>query len=240
MDTIIADLKVHTLQDIHTYKKDFKSHRSKCSPLGIEIKPYPNLMKRTTEYLSRRQQINQPYNNRTLRPRTRRRKRNLITFTPNRKVLSKPRKINVPVTAVFDKNSRGPATPPTPSHKFSVQNFNLNIKCPNRWKTCEDSTRSCTRIGKWPGTHERTKANPATCHTEGQIVSNNTSTITWSETKTDKDIPYLPTYCPICTTISRRTPRPYETPTGPCYKPNYQQYKPKTTTTTAIASASTT
>ena len=30
-DTIDVDLKVHTLKEIHTFKKDYKSQTSKCS-----------------------------------------------------------------------------------------------------------------------------------------------------------------------------------------------------------------
>ena len=41
-DMIDVDQKVCTLKGIHTFKMDYKSQTSKCSPWGAEVKPTPN------------------------------------------------------------------------------------------------------------------------------------------------------------------------------------------------------
>ena len=38
-DTIVVDLKFHTLKGIHTFKKDVKSQTTKCSLWGAEVQP---------------------------------------------------------------------------------------------------------------------------------------------------------------------------------------------------------
>ena len=45
-DTIDVDLKFHTLKGIHIFKKDYKSHTSRCSPWEAGVKPYPALRKK--------------------------------------------------------------------------------------------------------------------------------------------------------------------------------------------------
>ena len=50
-DTIDVDLKVHTLKGIHTFKKDYKSQATKCSPLGTGVQPYPSLKKKMVQFM---------------------------------------------------------------------------------------------------------------------------------------------------------------------------------------------
>ena len=94
--TIDMDLKVCTLQEIHTYKKDSSTQVIKCSP---EVKPFPSLQKKMTEFLRYRQTVATPFANRCfqLRPKaTATRKCNLVILTrPNRDKLSQPMKLNV-------------------------------------------------------------------------------------------------------------------------------------------------
>ena len=105
------------------------------SPWGVEIRPYSELKKKKLEFIQRRQQIDKPYANRIHIPKTiprRRRSRNLNTFTPNRKPFSKPRNINVPVSAIKHSTlRRGTVTPLTPTSKVISQKFNFKIS----WNT---------------------------------------------------------------------------------------------------------
>ena len=98
-DTIDVDLKVCTLQGIHTYKKDRTTQVIKYSPWGMKVKPFLSLQKKMVEFLRQRQIITNPYANRSYHPRpkaTATRKCNLVTLTrPNREKLSQPRKVNV-------------------------------------------------------------------------------------------------------------------------------------------------
>ena len=64
-DTIDVDLKVCTLQGIHTYKKDRNAQVIKCSPWGSEVRPCPSLQKKMAEFLRCRQFIATPYANRS-------------------------------------------------------------------------------------------------------------------------------------------------------------------------------
>ena len=59
-DTIDVFLKVHTLLGIYIYKKDRSTQVSKYSPLGSEVKPFPSLQKKITEFLRQRQVITIP------------------------------------------------------------------------------------------------------------------------------------------------------------------------------------
>ena len=63
-DTIKMDCKVHTLQGIHTFKKDYKFQTSRCSPWGAEMQPYPALRKKMTEFIQG-QATTIPYTNKT-------------------------------------------------------------------------------------------------------------------------------------------------------------------------------
>ena len=40
-DTIDVDLKIHTLKGIHTFKKDYKSQTSECSPWELKYNLTP-------------------------------------------------------------------------------------------------------------------------------------------------------------------------------------------------------
>ena len=51
-DTIDVDLKICTLQGIHTYKQDKSSQGNKYSPEGTEITPFLSLRKKIMEYVS--------------------------------------------------------------------------------------------------------------------------------------------------------------------------------------------
>ena len=83
-DTIYVDLKVCTLWEVHTYKKDRSTWVSKHSPWGTEVKPFPSLQKKMEEFLRQRQIITTPYTNRSNQPKpkaTAARRCNLLTLT---------------------------------------------------------------------------------------------------------------------------------------------------------------
>ena len=67
-DTINVDIKVCTLKVIHTFKKNYKSQTSKCSPWGAEVQSYPALRKRMKEFMHRRQATTNPYANKSYQP----------------------------------------------------------------------------------------------------------------------------------------------------------------------------
>ena len=98
-DTVDVDLKVNTLWDIHTYKKEWSTKVIKCSPLGKEVKPFLSLQKMIVESLWCRQIITSFFTNRSYQPLPKAkvtRRHNLVTFIrPNRKMLSQPREVNV-------------------------------------------------------------------------------------------------------------------------------------------------
>ena len=97
-DTIDVDLKVHTLQGIHTYRKDRSMQVMKCSPWGPEVQPFPSLKKKMVEFMKHRLIIVTPFTNRSFQPRHKvaAKKCNLLPKTRlNRAKLSQPRKINV-------------------------------------------------------------------------------------------------------------------------------------------------
>ena len=53
-DTIDIEMMVHTLQGIHTFKKDRNIQVTRCSPWGTEVKPFPSLQRKMKEYLRQR------------------------------------------------------------------------------------------------------------------------------------------------------------------------------------------
>ena len=67
-DRIDMYLKVHTLKGIQTFKKDYKSKTSKCSPWGSQVHLYPTLRKKMVEFMLRRQITFSPYANKTYHP----------------------------------------------------------------------------------------------------------------------------------------------------------------------------
>ena len=84
--------------DLHL-KKYRSTQVRKYSPWGTEVKPFPLLWKKMTEFLSQRQVITTHYTYMSYQPRpkaTATRRSNLVTLTrPNRVKLSQPRKVNV-------------------------------------------------------------------------------------------------------------------------------------------------
>ena len=98
-DTIDVDLKIYTLQGIHTFKKDWNTQVIKCSPWGMDVKLFPSLQKKMVEFLRCGQIIATSFANRSYQPRpkaTAGRRCNLVTLTrQNREKLSQPRKVNV-------------------------------------------------------------------------------------------------------------------------------------------------
>ena len=115
-DTIDVDLKVHTLQGIHAYRKDRSTQVIMCSPWGTEVKAFLSLQKKMVEYLRCRQIITTLFANRSHQPRpkaTAVRRCNLITLTrPNREKLSQPRKVSVgPFPKAMQRNWLTPLRP---------------------------------------------------------------------------------------------------------------------------------
>ena len=97
------------LWGIHMYKKDRSTQAVKCSPWGTEVKPFPSLQKKMTEYLRQRQIIATPFSNRSYQPRPKTtpiRRSNLVTLTrTNREKLSQCRKVNVgPISKAKQRN----------------------------------------------------------------------------------------------------------------------------------------
>ena len=84
---------------VHTHQKGRSTQVIKSSPWGTEVKPFPSLQKKVTEYLRQRQIITTPFANRLYQPRpkaTTIRRCNLLTLTrPNREELSQSRKVNI-------------------------------------------------------------------------------------------------------------------------------------------------
>ena len=96
-DTIGVDLKVCTLREIHTFRKDRRT-QIKCSPWGTRVQLYLSLKKKMVEFMRCRQMIVTPFANRSFQPGPKvvANKCNLVSLTrPNRAKLSQPRRINV-------------------------------------------------------------------------------------------------------------------------------------------------
>ena len=56
-DTINADITVCTLKGIHTFRKDRNTHMSRCSPWGMEVKPFPSLWNKMKDCIEECQAI---------------------------------------------------------------------------------------------------------------------------------------------------------------------------------------
>ena len=57
-DTIGVALKIRTLNEIHIYKTESKSQKSKYSPWGNEIRPYLDFKRKIKKYLHNKKQLN--------------------------------------------------------------------------------------------------------------------------------------------------------------------------------------
>ena len=90
-DTIDVDLKVCTLKGIHTFRKDYKSQMTKCSPWRTKVQPYTSLKKKMVEFMQHQQTITAPFANRPYqaKPKITVKKLNFVPHTrPNRSKLS--------------------------------------------------------------------------------------------------------------------------------------------------------
>ena len=67
-DMINVDLMIHTLNGIHTFKKDYKSQNSKCSLWRAKVQPCAILRKKMVEFMCRRQITTTPFANKTYNP----------------------------------------------------------------------------------------------------------------------------------------------------------------------------
>ena len=97
-DTIDVDLEVCTWKGIHTFRKDYKSQTTKCSPWGTKVQPYPSWKKKIVGFMYHWQAITTPFANRPYQPKPNitMKKRNLVPVTrPNRSKLSWLRKVNM-------------------------------------------------------------------------------------------------------------------------------------------------
>ena len=111
-DTINVDLTIHTLKGIHTFREDRKTQISRCSPWGMEVKPFLSLWKKMKDYIEECQVIANPLTNRSFPSRTkpspfakRPKATPVIRSNPvtryNIGKFSKPRKVNVGYHARF-------------------------------------------------------------------------------------------------------------------------------------------
>ena len=64
-DKIDVGLTVNALHGIHTFKRYINTKMTKCSPWVTEIKPFPSLQKKMTEYCRQRQANTNPSTNRS-------------------------------------------------------------------------------------------------------------------------------------------------------------------------------
>ena len=105
-DMINVDITVSTLKGIHTFRKDRNTQISRCSPWGMEVKPFPSLQKKMKDYIKECQTIANPCVNRLYpctpkpspfakRPKAMPVKRSNLVTRCNIEKLSKPRKVNV-------------------------------------------------------------------------------------------------------------------------------------------------
>ena len=115
-DTINVDLKVHTLNRIHTFRKDYKTQTTKCHLWGTEVQPYPLLKKKMFEFMWYQQNITTPFANRPYQPKPTiaMKKWKLAPLTrPNRRKLS-PTKKN--------------------QHKETSQSYSAKLGIHHQWK----------------------------------------------------------------------------------------------------------
>ena len=60
-DMIDVDITVQMLKGNHTLRKDRSIQVSKCSPWGMEVRPFPSLRKKIQDYIEERQAIANPF-----------------------------------------------------------------------------------------------------------------------------------------------------------------------------------
>ena len=102
-DMIDVKITMYMLQGIPTFSKDRNNQISKCSPWGIEVRPFPSLRKKMRDYIEERQAIANPFSNRSYPSKpnpTPFAKQPMATLAKKRtkcniEKLSKPRKVNV-------------------------------------------------------------------------------------------------------------------------------------------------
>ena len=100
-DRIDVDLKVCTLEGIHTFRNDYKSQMTKCSSWGTQVQPYPSLKKEMTKFMRHKQNITTEFANTPSQPKPKAvvKKYSLVPLTrPNRAKLSQPRRVNIGLT----------------------------------------------------------------------------------------------------------------------------------------------
>ena len=134
-DTTDMDLKVHMLKIIHTFRRDYKSQTSWCSPWGIEVQPYPNFEQKMGEFMRRRETTATPYATTPSRSKAQKRPRRnlvLLTPTPDRRRPVKPRKINVLWIQLICKRSPNLST--TINNKHNTIDWNTKA---GKELTCE-------------------------------------------------------------------------------------------------------
>ena len=68
-DTIDVNLMVHTLWEIHMFKKVRNTQVIKFIPWGTKVKPFPSLQSKITEYLRQREAFTNPFANRSYQSR---------------------------------------------------------------------------------------------------------------------------------------------------------------------------
>ena len=115
IDVVIT---VHTLQDIHTFRKGRSMQISKCSPWGTEAKPFPSLGKKIKDNTEEWQTITNPFTHRSYPSRpnpspfakrhkaTPVKRRNTVTNTRhNKQNLSKLKEVNVVFNPGFSQSN---------------------------------------------------------------------------------------------------------------------------------------
>ena len=60
-----VDITVHTLKEIHTFKKNRNTQISRYNPCSMVVKPFPSLWKKMKDYIKERQAISNPFTNRS-------------------------------------------------------------------------------------------------------------------------------------------------------------------------------
>ena len=60
-DTVDVDITVHMLNGIHTFRKDRSTQVSRCSPWGMDVRPFPSLWKKMWDFIEARQAIANPF-----------------------------------------------------------------------------------------------------------------------------------------------------------------------------------
>ena len=60
-DTIDAEITMRMIKGIHTCKKECSNQTSSCSPWGLQVHPFPFLVKKMEAYLEERSNITDPF-----------------------------------------------------------------------------------------------------------------------------------------------------------------------------------